>query len=95
MITDVYVYIETCFVPLASPSACSVSHIRLFAILWTVTYQVPLSMGFSRQESRSRLLQGLFLTQWLNPCLLHLLHWQVILNHWATWETLGLQHANE
>jgi len=23
---------------------------RLFAILWTVTHQTPLSMGFSRQE---------------------------------------------
>ena len=29
MITDVYDYIETCFIPLASPSACSLSHIRL------------------------------------------------------------------
>ena len=27
----------------------SVSHIRLFATPWTVAYQVPLSMGFSRQ----------------------------------------------
>ena len=26
------------------------SHGRLFAILWAVTYQAPLSMGFSRQE---------------------------------------------
>ena len=25
------------------------SHVQLFAILWTVTCQVPLSMGFSRQ----------------------------------------------
>ena len=25
-------------------------HVRLFAILWTVAYQAPLSMGFSRQE---------------------------------------------
>ena len=29
------------------------------------------------------LLQGIFLTQGSN---LHLLHWQVILYHWATWE---------
>ena len=28
----------------------SLSHIRLFATLWTVAYQAPLSMGFSRQE---------------------------------------------
>ena len=50
MITDVYDYIETCFIPLTSPSAFSLSHIRLFAIMWTVTYQAPLSMGFSKQE---------------------------------------------
>ena len=28
----------------------SFSHVRLFVILWTVAYQVPLSMGFSRQD---------------------------------------------
>ena len=26
------------------------SHVQLFVTPWTVTYQVPLSMGFSRQE---------------------------------------------
>ena len=26
------------------------SHVRLFVTLWTVAYQAPLSMGFSRQE---------------------------------------------
>ena len=26
------------------------SRVQLFATLWTVAYQVPLSMGFSRQE---------------------------------------------
>ena len=41
--------------------------------------QVPLSMGFSRQEYWSgchALPQGLFLTQRSNSCLLCLLHWQ-------------------
>ena len=28
----------------------SLSHVRVFANPWTVAYQVPLSMGFSRQE---------------------------------------------
>ena len=28
----------------------SLSCVRLFATPWTVAYQVPLSMGFSRQE---------------------------------------------
>ena len=26
------------------------SHVQLFAILWTIAHQAPLSMGFSRQE---------------------------------------------
>ena len=34
----------------------SLSRVRLFATLWTVAYQAPLSMGFSRQEYRSGLL---------------------------------------
>ena len=28
----------------------SLSHVRLFVTSWTVAYQAPLSMGFSRQE---------------------------------------------
>ena len=32
------------------------------------------------------LLQGIFPTQGLNPCLLHLLHCRWIFVHWATWE---------
>ena len=31
------------------------SHVQLFVIPWTAAYQVPLSMGFSRQESWSEL----------------------------------------
>ena len=40
---------------------------------WTVAHQALLSMEFSRQEY---LLQEIFLTQGLNPCLLYFLHWQ-------------------
>ena len=29
------------------------SHVQLFATLWTVVRQAPLSMGFSRQENWS------------------------------------------
>ena len=32
------------------------SHVRLFATLWIVAHQAPLSMGFSRQEYWSGLL---------------------------------------
>ena len=41
---------------------------------WTAAYQAPLSIGFSRQEYWVRchfLLQGILLTQGLNPGLLH------------------------
>ena len=47
---------------------------RLFMTLWTVALQAPLPMGFSQQEYWSGLpflLQGIFLTQGLNPGLLH------------------------
>ena len=56
-----------------------ISHVQLFATLWTVAWQAPLSMGFSRQEYWSgghALLPGIFLTQGSNPCPLCLLHWQ-------------------
>ena len=33
----------------------SLSHVQLFAMLWTVAYQVSQSMGFSKQEYRNRL----------------------------------------
>ena len=56
------------------------SHVLLFATLWTVVYQTPLSMVFFQ----ARILKwfpfptpGIFLTQRWNSYLLHLLHWQV------------------
>ena len=36
------------------------SCVQLFAPLWTVAHQAPLSMGFSRQEYCHALLQGIF-----------------------------------
>ena len=36
-------------------SAQLLSHVQLFATLWTVASQAPLSMGFSRQEYWSAL----------------------------------------
>ena len=46
------------------------SRVRLFAIPWTVAYQAPPSMGFPGKNTRVSyhfLLQGIFLTQGLNP----------------------------
>ena len=58
---------------------CELSYVQLFAVLWTVAHQATLPMEFSRQEywrSCHFLLQGIFLIQGLNLCVLHLLHWQ-------------------
>ena len=46
----------------------SLSHVRLFATPWTIAYQAPLFMGFSRQHF---LLQRIFPTQESNPGLSH------------------------
>ena len=54
---------------------CSLSCVQLFETPWTVAQQTPLSMEFSRQDTGVgcySLLQGIFLTQGLNP---HLLNW--------------------
>ena len=48
-------------------------------MLLTVAFQAPLLIGFSKQEYWSGLtylLQGIFLAQGWNQCLLSLLHWQ-------------------
>ena len=62
-----------------SVSVCALSHVWLFTTLWTVTCQASLSLGLSRQEYWVGCyfpLQGSFLTQGSNLCLLHLLYWQ-------------------
>ena len=55
------------------------SHVRLFETLWTVAFQVSLSVGFSRQGYWRRLLypqvQRSYPTQELNLCLLWLRRW--------------------
>ena len=52
----------------------SLSHVRLFVTPWTVAHQAPPSMGFSRKSTGVGchfVLQGIFLTQGLNPGLPH------------------------
>ena len=55
---------------------------------WTIVLQVPLNVGFSRQEYCHFLLQGIFPTQGSKLHLLHLLHWRQILDYRATWQAL-------
>ena len=61
IILHYYMQSRVCFWGVSSPLACgfcsqvididkSLSHVQLFVTLWTVAYQAPLSMGFSRQE---------------------------------------------
>ena len=62
--------------------ACVLRHfsrVRLFVTPWTAAPQALLAVGFSRQEHWSELPcppPGVLPDQRLNPCLLHLLHWQ-------------------
>ena len=72
-----------------APSFC---HVQLLVGPWTVAPQAPLSMGFSRQEywrGWPFLLQGIFLTQGSNLCLLHLLHRQAY-----SWSSVPLGKPN-
>ena len=75
----------------------SLSRVRLFVTPWTVAYQAPLSMGFSRQEYWNRLLfpsPGDLPNPGIEPGSLAL---QWILYNCATWEApvVGLtDHKN-
>ena len=74
--------IEAGVLKLKSRHVCvlsSFSLVWLFATLWTVAHQAPLSMAFSRQECWSGLPcppPGDLPDQGLKPGLLNLLHWQ-------------------
>ena len=62
------------FISMAISLVKLLSRVWLFAAPWTVAYQVPLSMGFSRQGYWSGLpfpSPGIFLTQGSNPGLPH------------------------
>ena len=53
------------------------NHVQLFETLWTVARQAPLSMdspGKNTGECCHVQLEGIFLTQGLNPCFLSLMH---------------------
>ena len=68
----------------------SFSHVQLFATLWTVGLQAPLSMGFSRQEYWSGLPCSSprdLLDPGTEPASLTLLQWQMgFFTNSATWK---------
>ena len=64
IIPQVYGCVWSCF-----------SHVRLFATPWTVAHQAPLPMDSAGKNTGMgchALFQGIFLTQGLNPRILHL-----------------------
>ena len=65
-----FILVKSCFIKQFQ----LLSHVRLFVTPQTIAHQAPRSMGFSKQEYWSGLLfpsQRIFLTQGLNPGLLH------------------------
>ena len=65
------------------------SCVGLFVTPWTIACHASLSLGFPRQAYGvccHFLLQGIFLTQGSNTCLLCLLHCRKIPYHWAIQE---------
>ena len=66
------------------------SHVRLFGTIWTISYQVPLSVKFSRPEYWSGLLfhtPGDLLNTGIEPkCLAFPALTGRFFYHWATWE---------
>ena len=68
------------------------NRVQLFATPWTVAYQVPPSMGFSRQNTGVGcrfLLQGIFPTQGLNLGLPHCRQMLYCLSHQGSPLTTG------
>ena len=64
-----------CLVAQSCPTVCNP---------WTVAHQAPLSVGFASKNAGVGchfLLQGLFPTQGLNPCLLHWQEDSLLLSH--------------
>ena len=77
------------FPPWLFDRAYMLSCVCLFATPWIIAHQAPLFMGFSKQEywvGCHALLQGIFPTKKLNPCLLWLLH--------GTWILYLLSHLD-
>ena len=76
------------FITVLHASVLSCFSMSLFAVLWTVARQAPLSVGFSRQESWSGWPspEGLFPVQGPNPRLLWLLNCHQALHRWVTGE---------
>ena len=82
-----------------SMHVCCFSLFQLFVTPWTVNHQASLPTGFSRKEYWSGLScppPGDLPNPGIEPCLLHLLHWQGgrgFFTTSSTWKTLD-EHKN-
>ena len=86
---DIYIYKQLVYLVVqqksiqhckATVKVKSLSRVQFFGTRWTVAYQAPLTMGFSRQEYWSGLPgtpPGDLPNPGIKPSLLGLLHWQV------------------
>ena len=95
-IQEEYITIINIYAPNIKVKVKSLSRVRLFATPWTVAYQAPLSMGFSRQGYWSGLpfpSPGIFPTQGSNSGVLHCRQTLYRLSHillmHPTWEHLN------
>ena len=81
-------------------STCVLSCVQPFLTPWTWSTRLLCPWDFSCKNTGVGwhfLLQGIFLTQRLNPSLWHLLHWRQILYQWANWGRLmgfDIVHTN-
>ena len=85
VIGDTYEYLEKCYCGPAQMLSC----VWLFATLWTLAPQVPLFMGFSRQEYLSK-----SHTYWLLLLFFFFFHWPQsksakIIVHWSCTSTMS------
>ena len=82
--------IETnCYSSITHACVCVLSHFPLFATLCTIAPRILcpwVSPGNNTGVDCHALLQGSFLTQGSNPCLLCPLHCKQFLCFWVTWE---------
>ena len=82
-------------VPLGKPFMCVHGYSVLSYSLRLMDYSLLCPWDFPGKNTGGGchfLLQGIFLTQGSNPHLLHLLLWQELLYHWATWEAIATSY---
>ena len=79
VICDTVFFFFSCNKPQRTIFVLSHSVVSDFVTPWNIAFHAPLTIEFPGKNSGMNchfLLQGIFLLQGSNPCLLHLVHWQ-------------------